>query len=99
MTVPANPPVEQYWSVTAYDRQTHALVRNMSRASRSSQIADMQKNTDGSVDVYLGPAAPAGKEANWIPTDPKRPSNSCSAPMRRQKHSSKRHGSCPMSKS
>ena len=73
VTVPANPPVEQYWSVTAYDRQTHALIRNMSRASRSSQIADMQKNPDGSVDVYLGPAAPAGKEANWIPTDPKRP--------------------------
>ena len=73
MTVPANPPVEQYWSLTAYDRQTHALIRNMSRASRSSQIADMQKNPDGSVDVYLGPAAPAGKETNWIPTDPTRP--------------------------
>ena len=38
LTVPANPPVEQYWSVTAYDRQTHALIKNMPRASRSSQI-------------------------------------------------------------
>ena len=34
--VPANAPVEQYWSVTAYDRQTHALIRNVDRASRAS---------------------------------------------------------------
>ena len=65
-----NVPVEQYWSVTAYDRETHALIRNMPRASRSSQIAELQKNADGSVDIYFGPKAPAGKEANWIPTDP-----------------------------
>jgi hypothetical protein len=72
LTVPANPPVEQYWSVTAYDRQTHALIKNMPRASRSSQIAGMQKNIDGSVDVFFGPAAPADKESNWVPTDPAR---------------------------
>ena len=72
LTVPANPPVEQYWSLTAYDRQTHTLIRNMPRASRSSQIPEMQKNADGSVDVYFGPQAPAGKETNWVPTDPKR---------------------------
>ncbi|QIG93137.1 MULTISPECIES: DUF1254 domain-containing protein [unclassified Bradyrhizobium] len=72
LTVPPNAPVEQYWSVTAYDRQTHALIKNMSRASRSSQIADMQRNADGSVDVYFAPAAPVGKEANWVPTDPAR---------------------------
>ncbi len=44
----------------------------MPRASRSSQIPELQKNADGSVDVYFGPAAPAGKESNWVPTDPKR---------------------------
>ena len=72
LTVPANAPVEQYWSVTAYDRETHALIRNMPRASRSSQIAEMQKNADGSIDVYFGPTAPAGKDGNWVPTDPDR---------------------------
>jgi hypothetical protein len=72
LRVPANPPIEQYWSVTAYDRETHALIRNMSRASRSSQIPEMQKNADGSVDVYFGPQAPTGKDTNWVPTDPKR---------------------------
>ncbi|MGC1447133.1 MAG: DUF1254 domain-containing protein [Xanthobacteraceae bacterium] len=72
LIVPANPPVEQYWSVTAYDRETHALIKNMPRASRSSQIPELQKNTDGSVDIYFGPKAPAGKESNWVPTDPAR---------------------------
>ena len=70
--VPPNVPIEQYWSVTVYDRKTHALVRNMSRASRSSQIPEMAQNVDGSVDVYFGPRAPQGKDTNWVPTDPKR---------------------------
>lgn len=72
LTVPPDVPVEQYWSATVYDRQTHALVRHMDRASRSSQIPDLAKNPDGSVDLWLGPEAPAGHEANWIPTDPLR---------------------------
>jgi hypothetical protein len=70
--VPAGVPVEQYWSLTAYDRQTHALIKNMNRASRASNVAELQKNEDGSVDLYVGPKAPAGKESNWIPTDPAR---------------------------
>jgi hypothetical protein len=72
LSVPANVPVEQYWSLTAYDRETHALIRNMPRASRSSQIPDLQKNADGSVDIFVGPRAPKGKDTNWIPTDSKR---------------------------
>ena len=72
LNVPAGVPVEQYWSVTAYDRQTHALIKNMPRASRSSQIPDLLKNADGSIDIWIGPAAPAGKVANWLPTDPSR---------------------------
>lgn len=70
--VPPNVPVKQYWSVTAYDRETHALIRNVDRASRSSQIPELIKSADGSVDLFLGPKPPEGKEANWIPTDPSR---------------------------
>ena len=70
LTVPANSPVKQYWSAVVYDRATHALIRNASRLSRFSQNPDLQKNTDGSVDVYFGPKAPAGKQTNWIPTNP-----------------------------
>lgn len=72
LTVPANAPVTQYWSATVYDRATHALIRDLPRSSRSSQNPDLHKNADGSVDVYFGPEAPAGKDANWVPTNPAR---------------------------
>jgi len=32
----------------------------------------VKRNADGSVDIYIGPTAPAGKQSNWIPTDAKR---------------------------
>ena len=70
LTVPANAPVSQYWSATVYDRATHALIRNARWPSRSSQTPGLQKNLDGSADVYFGPDAPAGKESNWVPTSP-----------------------------
>jgi hypothetical protein len=68
LTVPANAPVKQYWSATVYDRATHALIRNLRWSSRSSQTPGLQKNGDGSVDIYFGPKAPEGKESNWVPT-------------------------------
>jgi hypothetical protein len=68
LTVPKNPPVRQYWSATVYDRATHAPIRNTRWPSRSSQTPGLQTNDDGSVDVHFGPKAPAGKEANWVPT-------------------------------
>jgi hypothetical protein len=67
--VPAGVPIEQYWSLTAYDRETHALIKNVNRASRASNNPEVQNNADGSVDLYLGSKAPAGQAANWIPTD------------------------------
>lgn len=70
LNVPANPPVNLYWSATIYNRATHAFIRDMSRSSRSSQNVGLQKNADGSVDVYFGLKAPDGKETNWVPTSP-----------------------------
>jgi hypothetical protein len=72
LNVPSGVPVEEYWSVTAYDRKTHALIKGMPRASCASNDSKVQKNADGSVDVYFGPKPPAGKESNWVPTDPSR---------------------------
>lgn len=72
LKVPADAPIEQYWSVTAYDRETHALIRGVDRPSLASNDTSVKKNEDGSTDVYFGPEAPAGKEANWVPTDPER---------------------------
>lgn len=69
--LPAKVPVKLYWSVTAYDRETHALILGMKYASRASTSPGLQKNSDGSVDIYFGAKSPAGKETNWVPTDPK----------------------------
>jgi hypothetical protein len=66
--VPADAPVKQYWSATPYDRANHALIRDVSRPSRSSQSQGLQKNGDRSVDRYFGPNAPPGQESNWVPT-------------------------------
>ena len=68
LRVPKDAPVTLYWSATAYDRATHALIRDTKWSSRSSNTPGMRKNADGSVDVYFGPAAPAGGESNWVPT-------------------------------
>lgn len=70
LKIPANPPVRQYWSVTAYDRKTHALIRNQKSASRSSLSPDLKQNADGSVDIVFSAREPKEGVSNWIPTDP-----------------------------
>lgn len=69
--IPANPPVKQFWSVTAYDEDTRQMVvTKQGRPDLSSRNADLVKNNDGSVDVYFGPKPPKGREANWVQTVP-----------------------------
>lgn len=69
--VPAHVPVKQYWSMTVYNRETHTFIRNAKWSGRSSQTPGLKTNSDGSVDLYFGPTAPASGESNWVPTDPK----------------------------
>jgi hypothetical protein len=71
LNIPANAPVTHYWSMTVYDRNTHAFIREVPRVGRSSQSLGLQLNADGSAYIYVGPKAPDGKESNWVPTDPK----------------------------
>jgi hypothetical protein len=70
LNVPADAPVTQYWSATAYNRDTHTLIAGMERASRGSQSPGLRANPDRSVDLYFGPTPPHGWKDNWIPTDP-----------------------------
>ena len=42
----------------------------MKWSSRGSNTPGLAKNAAGSVDIFFGPKAPAGKESNWVPTDP-----------------------------
>jgi hypothetical protein len=73
--VPAQMPVSQFWALTCYDRATNAFIYSDSnRTTLSSYDLDkMKRNADGGVAIFVGPAAPAGLEANWIPTAGKRP--------------------------
>ena len=52
--------------------ETAAFIREADSLAIDSYGEDVVKNTDGSVDVYIGPSAPKGKEANWIATVPGR---------------------------
>lgn len=75
LRMPKDVPAKQFWSLTMYDRATWAFVNNpLDRAGLGSfNLNQMKVNTDGSVDLYLGPNAPAGLESNWIPTMGKEP--------------------------
>lgn len=70
LRVAPNAPVANFWSLTVYDTDTRALVDNpQQQADRSSRM-DLKKNPDGSVDLYVGPKAPAGLEGNWVQSLP-----------------------------
>ncbi len=68
LVVPPKVPAGDFWSVVAYDLETAAWIRDMPKVGIDSNRPDLAKNEDGSVDIFFGPSAPEGKEANWIPT-------------------------------
>ena len=72
LTVPPKVPVRDFWAITTYDLETASYLRDLEPSSIDSNMKDVKKNSDGSVDIYFGPKAPKGKESNWLPTDPKR---------------------------
>jgi hypothetical protein len=70
--VPPNPPAKLFWSVTLYEIETRLLIQNPAQKPDRVSREDMDKNADGSVDIYLSPTAPKGHEKNWIQTVPGR---------------------------
>jgi hypothetical protein len=71
ITLPAPIPVGQFWSFMVYDGQTRSMLETDQKlAGLDSNQPDIKKNADGSVTVWFGPKAPAGKESNWVQTMP-----------------------------
>ena len=71
LRLPPNIPVKDFWSLVLYDNQTRSMLQTDQQfPSIGSQKKGVAINPDTSVDVYLGPKAPSGKEANWVQTTP-----------------------------
>ncbi|MCL4857856.1 MAG: DUF1214 domain-containing protein [Caldilineaceae bacterium] len=72
LRVPKEVPVGQFWALTLYSENTRRLYDNGGSESRSvnldSKMKDLQYNTDGSVDLYIGANAPLGFERNFMKT-------------------------------
>jgi hypothetical protein len=69
--LPPDVPVRNFWAVTIYDTQTRSMLQTGQRfPTVGSQTKGIEKNADGSFDIYFAPKAPAGKENNWLQTLP-----------------------------
>jgi len=72
LTFPAGqlPPVNAFWSVTMYDGKTQLLIENPINRYliNSPMLANMKKNADGSLTLYIQHKSPGtDKESNWLP--------------------------------
>ncbi len=60
------PPNNAFWSLTMGDARNHFVPNPIDRYSVSDR-SGLVPNADGSVDIYVQNAAPAGHESNWLP--------------------------------
>jgi hypothetical protein len=71
LNIPTNAPAKDFWSIVIYDPQTRSeLQTGQPFPGKNNKKSVLDYNDDGSVDLYFGPEAPAGKENNWIQTVP-----------------------------
>ena len=70
ITMPDDFPARNFWSVFAYDSHTRTFIANGTKGRHLSSNDDLIKNSDGSIDIFIGPKVPEGKSANWIETIP-----------------------------
>ena len=69
--LPPNIPAKNFWSFVVYDNQTRSMLQTDQQfPSISSNNKAVVANPDTSVDVWFGPVAPPGHEANWVQTVP-----------------------------
>jgi len=69
--LPPNIPAKDFWSIVVYDNQTRSeLQTDQQFPAVGSEKEGVVTNPDTSADVYFGPTAPVGHEANWVQTIP-----------------------------
>lgn len=74
VTLPANAPAQDFWSMVAYDPQTRSELQVPGGSlypSKNNKRDHLVYNDDGSVTLYFGPNPPKGKPIeNWTQTTP-----------------------------
>lgn len=71
LNLPKDAPARKFMSVVVYDPQTRSqLQTGQPFPGKNNKRDKMIINPDGSIDLFFGPKAPAGKESNWIQTVP-----------------------------
>ena len=68
--LPPDIPAANFWSLTLYEAENASGYANGQPFPSLGLRDKPAPNSDGSVDLYLGPDAPAGKQANWLKTVP-----------------------------
>jgi hypothetical protein len=72
LRLPKDVPVGQFWALTLYSENTRRPYENGEGTIRSanldSRLTDLKRNDDGSINLYIGPKAPAGFEKNFMKT-------------------------------
>lgn len=70
LTVPANVPAVDFWSVTVYNSQTRSMIQNPVGRPSISTYNNPVQNQDGTYTLHFAPALPEGvNEINWIQTN------------------------------
>jgi len=74
VTLPANVPAKDFWSIVVYDPQTRSELQVPGGSiypSKNNKRDKLVYNKDGSVTLYFGPKVPKGApESNWTQTVP-----------------------------
>lgn len=68
--IPANapPPVDAFWSITAYDDAGYMVENPIQRYSIGDRTPGLVRAADGSIEILLQhEAPPAGSTGNWLP--------------------------------
>lgn len=60
------PPQQAFWSLTMGDARNRFVANPINRYCVSDR-SGLTPEADGATVIYIQPAAPAGKEANWLP--------------------------------
>ncbi|HSB98211.1 MAG TPA: DUF1254 domain-containing protein [Spongiibacteraceae bacterium] len=62
------PPVDAFWSLTAYDMRTVDLIPNsINRYSLGDRTPNLKYKSDGSIEIRLQKNAPLETDVNWLP--------------------------------